>query len=573
MKLLGMLLIFMACPAWANQPQPKEVGLSDEELSRKVVGVITDRRVEGMIRSTSEFDKCRKEGKSETDALDCFKKELGNRKPEDLQSLSNKLGLESYGLVQSKNVQDITDYLTRKMYRALTNVEIDERDHQRLKQRQMVDQRIFIEMFQTRLQKNALLEISRFCFENLRKLSEPEPGDKDFTSYWGAGLTNLDVPRVTDTGGDTPASRFKRGDVTGDDEEAIYGKIAASIGNDLPPDKLNDFFQQCGKIIAPLCGIYEDPATRGNSSRGANACLAKARLKEIRNNIHQTEKILEDFNSISEHDKGIMLKTGRPEVYRKDGRGNQDHTLDNLTNFTATDMLKNPDEELQKKIKDCEENSGDTKCENFIAVSDDLDKAYKSTAREINFQREAELARIKDLKGKNLEDYLKDNGYFEILAELKDDPNLDIAQAVGRIFDAKRDALIAGMQAKMGKRQISKQEVAADAGAKTRAIETSVTEARDERGRLAQIVLFNNIVTSFLSLERDTGKGQREQLGRNVNPFEKEQRNLPSGQASLFQNLKNSTADGSGKKHTGEELMTGTDFIDQLLGKPAKNSQ
>ena len=48
--------------------------------------------------------------------------------PAALKKLADDLRLENYGLIKSKNVKDITDYLSKKMHKSLTGEDPDEKD-------------------------------------------------------------------------------------------------------------------------------------------------------------------------------------------------------------------------------------------------------------------------------------------------------------------------------------------------------------------------------------------------------------------------------------------------------------
>src|SRR5690606_369790 len=104
-------------------------------------------------------------------AVDCFREKLKDKDPKEIQKLAQNLQLESYGLVQGKNVQSIQEYLSNRMYEKLTGVNLEEKDLQKriesmsFKNRKMVDQKVFFDLYRTQLGKNALYEISRFCFE------------------------------------------------------------------------------------------------------------------------------------------------------------------------------------------------------------------------------------------------------------------------------------------------------------------------------------------------------------------------------------------------------------------------
>ena len=180
MKKLIFLPLFASISALAASPE-----IPTPEDAKQIVSTIKDIEVTKLLKETKEFEKCRekysyKKNSSEIDrnkelqdAVTCFKKELGNiSDPKKLQELSESLNLQTYGLVKSNNAKEIQKYLTDKMIESLTGVNPNEKDQQKLKEslkfgkKKVIDQSLFIKMYKTQLGKNALFEISRFCFQN-----------------------------------------------------------------------------------------------------------------------------------------------------------------------------------------------------------------------------------------------------------------------------------------------------------------------------------------------------------------------------------------------------------------------
>jgi hypothetical protein len=97
-------------------------------------------------------------------------------------------------------------------------------------------------------------------------------------------------------------------------------------------------------------------------------------------------------------------------------------------------------------------------------------------------------------------------------------------------------------------------------------VDEVVQETKEERARLAQVVLFNNIITGHLELKKEDGST----VGRNVNVWKKEEKGLESSQvnSNLFQNIKSSNADAKGLSR--DDKISGFQIIDSLLGKPDK---
>jgi hypothetical protein len=597
-KLIFSLIFALPFTAWTQE-------LIDADTGRQIVSVVKDMQVGSMLEKTSEFKKCRdlntyKQGANKTTrdnnvkaAADCFKNELSkNSDPEKLKELSENLNLQQYGLVQGQNVKAIQKYLTDKMIETLTGVNPSKQTSEQYKEslkfgkKKIVDQKLFIDMYKTQLGKNALHEVSRFCFENLRS-DNGNSTKTSFGEYWATYQPgSINVNNVNDLG----VPKFGQvSDASNNDKifkdifESIQGQDGQSAMDEF---KMSSFFMECGKLIVPLCAKFE-LASKANVntneskvdapttlSLGASACLAKGRIQDYKKALINAETVAERFNEMAAEDRAsliIGLDNGAPQA-KLFGQDASDPTIDDLTNNTSADILMGgvtPDKSIDQRAQECTDRPELASCEGFIAEGDDLDRAKHSIETEMTLKREIEMARVRELKIKNdatLEDYLKDNGFFDLLDQdkyksMKDD---DLVEAIGQSYEAKKQATLEKINAKLGSRQVK----AGEQINKTAAA-TVVTESKEERARLAQVVLFNNIITSHLSLKKKDASGNLQNAGRNVNAWKKEELALQNAKVSadLFENLK-ANSDGS----TGldkDSQIAGFEILDELLGKPS----
>jgi hypothetical protein len=215
--------------------------------------------------------------------------------------------------------------------------------------------------------------------------------------------------------------------------------------------------------------------------------------------------------------------------------------------------------------------ANDPACEEFLVKGDGLDKAIHNLEYNMNLKREVEVARVIDLKKnksiKELEEYLKENNMFELLEKITTLSPTDLELEIRRIYDARKIAEIESLKQKVGKRQISDDEFNklsdSDKAAK---MKNNITDAKGERARLAQVVLFNNIITSQLELQ-DKDKNS---LGRNVGGWNKEKRDLDNNfDSSKVENFFGdviSDAEKNGSK-SEDTSIGGSGIIDMILGK------
>lgn len=579
MKKLILSLIILPILAFANEI--KEI--SDKEIESKFLTIVKDVEVEKMLGGTAEFNKCRKDnefkpGDSDKEtkiqlATDCFKKNLTGKNEAALKKLSDDLKLESYGLIKSKNVNDITEYLSQKMRKSLTGVDPKDAASQKWENKKIVDQKVFIDLYTNQLMKSALFEVSRFCFENFRKDSAPATSN-DFNSHW-SGLDSKSIPTlavITDIGEPKFIENFDGVDMS--KSENISKKLFEGLTKDSKIDQslYSAFFGYCQKGLTILCDNFKETATKASGTtptKGAAACLTISKLQSIRTAMKKTEIVAKQFDEMGE-DKGSfaiqMIKN--PQFYQR-GKGANEESLDELTSFSSTEMLS---EEKSKEILDIEEKckdpaKGGQDCENFLVESDSLDNAVSNIELQMNLKREIEVARINEIKEKpvDLKKYLSDNGMFDLLEKLEKDPSYKdkLHDEISKIYDARKIAEIESLKLKVGRRQVNEAEMKTID--KDNRIQENIKETKEERARLAQVVMFNNIITSQLELtDQKTGKS----VGRNTNAWNKEMAGLKESKSydeTLFAGIQGEAdANGSTLEDTS---VVGGGIIDAILGK------
>jgi len=592
MKKLILSTLFVSASLYAAGPIRE---ITDGTEGKQVVSIVKDIEVKDMLEKTSEFNKCRGLYKFESGddskkrdekislAEKCFREQLkdSSGKADKLKELSEALNLQAYGLVQSKNIKDIQDYLSDKMYESMTGVNRKEADKKKLidsmkfGKKKNIDQKTFLDLYKTQLGKNALYEVSRFCFENLRRVDGDKKTVTTFGDYW-KDFKGKFTGALTDDGDP------KFGTISDPtDKTKIYKDIFASIQgqNEMSPENLSAFFMECGKQISVLCKDFEDKAKTSEADTksavgtgvtpGASACLAKSRIKDYKQGLADAEKYAEEFDKMKSSPSGLqLLISGEPKIFG-DGKDPNEATIDDLTNNTSVDILEgnyNKDQAALDKADECAQAPELAKCEGFVSEGDSLAKAQRDVDLEMTLKRDVEMERVKALKAQNdksLIEYLTDNGYFDLL---KDDAYKNmtadqLAEVIGKSYEAKRVATLAEINKRLGSRQVAK-------GGQIDKDETKkiVEESKEERARLAQVVLFNNIITSQLSLKKKDGNGGLTEAGRNINVIKKEKAALQGKiEDSYFQNIK-TDGQGIGK----DSQIAGFEILDQLLGKEEK---
>lgn len=578
-----ILLLIVSTNLYANE-------IVDPADGKNIAAQIKDVQMEEMLKETGAFKECRDLNKDPKNpniqaTQECFQKKLaGNTNSKQLEDWSNSLNLQGYGLVKSKNIRDIQKYLNDKLYKALTGVDPEEEARKNMlvsfKDKKHIDQKVFIEMYKNQLGKNALYEVSRFCFEDLRhKSGSAQAGN--FFDYWNPFVISDKIPLSLDDVTDDGKPKFGT-DLDPTKKDEVYQKIFTSIQgsetNNIEKFPLSNFFTGCGRIMLELCNDFQTKASAISTTdlktktKGSTACLTKDRIQKYRSALAAADKLVKYFDEKMVSDpKTLALAaramSGQPiKLYGQGGNGEE--SIDDLTNSTSRDfLLGGASKSGDQDADNCLKSSDIAACDKFITDDESFEKATNNINTEMTLKREIEVARVKAMKDKDLKQYLEDNGYLDILNDPKfNDLTPDqIAKMIGEAYDAKRVALIQGLNAKMGSRQASK---SADKNTKVAAAQTAITETKEERARLAQVVLFNNIITSHLELQKRNSDGTLETAGRNVNAWKKEEQALGKENidSSLFSNLKQG-ADGV-KGIGNDNQIDGFEILDTFLGKP-----
>ena len=470
-----LILFLIVIPVLAFG-QKKEV--SDKDIEKQFLTVVKDVEVEKMLDKTSEFNDCRKMNEFKpkdtkdqrdeklNDATKCFEEQLTKKTDtKALQNLADSLRLENYGLIKSKNVSDITKYLSQKMHKSLTGVDYDDKNtkwgHQKI-----VDQKVFIDLYTNQLIKSALFEVSRFCFENL-ELKSKSKEKESFSSYWFPANQRVmitkqdpkypndrdkkiaDISNLSDTGSSSFLNMADTADLT-KKEDVLKHLQKAITSTDTQPDHYKQFFPFCQSSITQLCEDFRQDAsvkmaslnktkdtstindtatTKGKGmSRGANACLTMEKLQSIRTTLANTEKVAKQFDEMGEDKNKFALQMiESPNLYQR-GKGKNEDSLDEITTFTSSDMLEEGGDDRISELQKCQSNATSDDCKAYLVEGDSLDKAINNVESEMNFKRQIEIARVIKMEGKidDLKKYLTDNGHFDLLEKLEKNPQYDI---------------------------------------------------------------------------------------------------------------------------------------------------
>ncbi len=561
-----LLLSILISTAWAAGPGGSDEFMPGTVDNNAILSSVKEMEIEQIISSSSEFRACESQIRSKDPAAiqTCFADKLKGKSKEELVSLSEKLGLQDYKLVQGQNIKDITQYLSDRLYKAMKGVDRSEEKFLNLKNKKLVDQRVYFELYRTQLTKNALFEISRFCFTHFRYDTNSTPSN--FFDYWKDWRPNQ--TSYTDLGNgfqDSP-------DFNSDDKTKVYQAISRNIGTNsslLAPSEANstaisDIYTRCVQQIGEMCKKYTEDTSL---SIGKRACLTKDRMIKIKRAVAKTNQLLDEWSEDST--KGFRI-----DVASFEAGSEEDNSIDALTNFASSEFLDrtNSDTSRSDKAARCAAEPDIAECEEFF-LTGDLEETQKTIKAKQTLRNELELATVEAIKAdrQKLEEYLRENGYINILNKVKAGENFNIADELKKEYAARMNAMEEGISERLSNRQVRTEarddEDSAPViseGIQETKIEENAKSFINERARLAQVVMFNNIITSHLSLSTEDG----EKIGRNRNVLKKEVGGLESAsiEEGLFANLKEDSRPG-GDTRTNFSSITLDAFIDPIVGK------
>lgn len=580
MKLVLILLLF-SLGVLANEIPP--AGVTPDLL----ISTVKEMNIEQTMLNSSEVRKCLQDNKYVEGATDgkieaaqnCFKTALAGKSKEQIQELSDKLGLQDYNLVQGRTTKEITQYLSDRLYKAMKGVDRDEEKFLNFKKMKMTDQRDFYDLYKTQLTKTSLFEINRFCFQDLRLRDPPEGAGNNFSSHWASFFAGPDGNWERDKFTDTGSPAF--GSPSNSQEKSeIYRSLSQSLGTNTAifqaaegqKAPLGKFFEKCLSMIKPLCDLYEANPVTGTP--GKKACLTKDRIRHLEKAIVGARQLGETWDGLSQQ-KGFQIAD--LNFYDR-GRTDSSNSIDNLTNFSSAEFLntQNQGSDNDRLMERCSESAELAECEQFF-LEGNFDETKHNIELKATLRKELDLAQIEKIKAnrQTLEKYLQDQGYYEMLTKLKAN-DLTVEQIPGeleKIYDARKQAMISEIDGKLKSRQLrndSPEPAAGAANPSADSLRENVDAAKSERERLAQVILFNNIISSHISLSKQDGDTTTE-IGRNLNILKsevqgQEQANIEV-EGSLFENLRAQASEGTGGSTENFDSIDVGSLFSKIIGE------
>lgn len=102
---------------------------------------------------------------------ECLQSKLGGVSDEQLKEFSSGMQLDSVGFKDTKNAKSLREYLDKRIFEAIHGK--GSHDKKKLKEMKFVDQATYLDLYKTQISKNLILDVSRYCLENVGIKDEP----------------------------------------------------------------------------------------------------------------------------------------------------------------------------------------------------------------------------------------------------------------------------------------------------------------------------------------------------------------------------------------------------------------
>ena len=616
--MIWILLTFFAF-AETDPPQPQQ-SLPIDDLATRAVSTVVEARVIRQFTDVPQIAKCLQDGnnlvkegdltngskeqirekirQAQINASNCVTAELENVKPEELEALSQKLGLRDFGLVKGEGSKAVVNFFSERLQKEFFTT----RNGKPV--RMVVDQALFFDMYESQLGKSVLLELSNYCVNSLNLT--PAPTSRKLY-YDQLKAKNTDPNKYTDT---YEQPRVTRGpndppeDPNKIYEDFISNVLGTSDPRSMSPDDvkkdLGFVYETCAALIPSLCKVYNececefrkknlqaqgksppdcvgtsDPSktyeqicvegattevTVGSTkikepNRGRNSCHVEARLRAYRGNLTATNRqqalLRSDYagGKVVARNQGANIPTDL--VYQ-----GGEQSIDDLTSLSSKeiDKIQFGDGVSEECVNDPTKES----CKDF-AYGEDETSRFSNTAASYAAVTAIEVKKLKNVENDKtkLVAFLKGKGYLDLAKKVEDGENAnEIVKVAAQRFESQREATFGEISKAFERRQLVGDQATRESKVK------EIKSDLENRGNdFKQLMLFNNVVTSFLNIEKKNSDGKYESAGTNIKALQRE----ISGNEAL-EGL-SGLAGGTSQVGSGDSPIVDQTFIDNILGE------
>ncbi len=402
-------------------------------------------------------------------------------------------------------VKKLREYLAQQLSDALYG-EMNQQQG-KMTHRKLVDHSTFYKLFESQVGQNIILALSDYCL-NSKEVTVPPPAG----AAGGGGDYKVFV--VADEGTRTQVAESNLNDL----KNGFLDTASAGL------DSQKNRYKTCISRISQVCNpplaswTQEGVDSDGNptdppvtSEHRNQACLVTEYLDRGRQALIDLGKIKETMKTAS--NTGGFISESPQDKFYQEGRSSDEKSIQELTIHTSKEVaasgMDQATQELVGKVEECI-NSGasEEECKNFLDTN--LDDKNKLLAEEF-FRAKAQEARLKEKLEEDEQavlTYLKEEGYDEATAQRVIEEAGGNQQAIEKIlarYSEQKEAVIAALNAEIKKSTISEN---ASSDLKRNKVEDlkAVIESRPQK--LANLLQFSNLASSFIEVESTTGEGE-----------------------------------------------------------------
>lgn len=463
----------------------------------------------------------------------------------------------------------LQDYYSKRLEEALYGGAVDKNSDTLIKTKRTADQKVFFQLYKSQLGKNILASLSSYCIEaapvrisgpagtfsipmiyedkgeretkrkqNLKSLNQtatnPQSGESTLraSSNWNSCITNIQYVCHQPT--------------------HILKQDGDTILKTAFMDNTENLLESCISEREDLFKEKEDKAEKRCLSdidySKKRACVVTQYLTEAKRNLGVLDKTMELYSKIGNSGNG-----SDGVKFYKDASNKK--SIDELTSITSQEAVDSgyasaKNEELEK-FKEClnDDNTvnNEEACKAYL--SEEKDKYY-ATLAEFKLKQEATFERLKNIDPsdkKQIEEILIQDGYNE--EEAKELANYnDIKMQIEQKYKNKKDALLADFADRIDDMTVSGDKLNTDQSSEDIAKLMKIREGlKNDTQKFAELVHFNNIVSSYLQIEDSEGNSSKNTaaLSRELasNAFTKENRDKNSSEHKVEINNNTGIAD------------------------------
>lgn len=160
----ALLISFLFCTNIAAESRPSKA-------ASILMTALKEEGIEEQILDSSLFETCKQQLENAGDQIEpekirtCVSDILDNTPAKDIEELSNSLNIDSVNRKATKNAESMRAYLQKRIFNAIHGKDAYEKKS--LKELKFVDQAKYLDLFESQITKNMIVDVSRYCLENI----------------------------------------------------------------------------------------------------------------------------------------------------------------------------------------------------------------------------------------------------------------------------------------------------------------------------------------------------------------------------------------------------------------------